>query len=54
MEELGYDLPKEPIAGIERAPVTILNLNRNLSLSLKSLSPHQPPGWNDPYRILKF
>ena len=25
-------------------------IDRDLSLRLKSLSPHQPPGWNDPYR----
>ena len=29
------------------------NLDRDLSLPLKSLSPHQPPGWNDPYRSHK-
>jgi hypothetical protein len=23
-------------------------------MPLKSLSPHQPPEWNDPYRTLKF
>jgi hypothetical protein len=37
MEELGYDLPKEPIAGIERAPVTILNLNRHLCVPFEIL-----------------
>ena len=31
-----------------------LDLNRELNLPLKSLSPDQPPGWNDPYCILKF
>jgi len=25
-----------------------------LSLALKSLSPDQPPGWNDPYRNLEI
>ena len=31
-----------------------LDLNRELNLPLKSLSPDQPPRWNDPYRILEF
>jgi len=31
-----------------------LDLNRELNLPLKSLSPDQPPGWNDPYRTLEF
>ena len=30
------------------------NLDRDLSLPLKSVSPDQPPGWNDPYRMLEF
>ena len=29
------------------------NPDRDLSLPLKSLSPHRPPGWNDPYRSRK-
>jgi hypothetical protein len=30
------------------------NLDQALSLPLKSLSPHQPPEWNDPNRMLEF
>ena len=30
------------------------NLDRDLSLPLKSLSPRQPAGWNDPYRMFHF
>ena len=44
-----YDLPIRAIAWIGRAPVTISNLDRDLSMPLKSLSSDQPPGWNDAY-----
>ena len=27
---------------------------RKLGMPLKSVSPDQPPGWNDPYRIVEF
>ena len=36
MEELGYDLPKQPIAWIGTERVTISNLTRNLIIPLKS------------------
>ena len=30
------------------------NLDRDLSVTLKSSSPHQTSGWNDPYRKQKL
>ena len=53
-QSAGYDFPIDAIAWIGRAPIAISILDRDLSLHLKSLSPHQPPGWNDPYRTREF
>ena len=50
MELRCCDLPKKPIVWTGGAPITISNLDRDLSLPLKSVSPDQPPGWNDPSR----
>ena len=53
LEQLGSDLPKQPVVLVGRGPVTISNLDRDLSMPLKSLSRHQPSRWNDPYRSRK-
>jgi hypothetical protein len=49
----GYGFPFHPIAWLGRKPVTISELNQTLSMPVKSASPDQPPGWNDPHRILE-
>jgi hypothetical protein len=47
------DYPIDPIAWTGRGPVTISNLDRDLSMPQKSISSDQVPGWNVPYRNQK-
>jgi len=53
LENLRSDFQMWPIAWIERVPVTISNLARDLSATLKSSPSDQPPRRNDPYRSHK-
>ena len=37
-----------------KGTVEDFNLDRDLSVTLKSSSPHQTSRWNDPYRMVEF